>query len=341
MGEKNLLSGLILTGGQGTRLRPLTLHCPKPLLPIANQPFLSCQLEWLRRHAVRDVTLCIAEQESPYRSLIRSESRRKTILHCSREKKPLGTAGALKNAEKFLRSDTVFIFNGDILTDIDLTQMLAFHRRNQSKITVALIAVQDPSMFGLAVMDRKNHITHFLEKPLLDSLPKQKFYLVNAGTYLFDRSIFSRIPAGENYSVEKQLFPDCLQNKIPMFGFAAGLKTYWLDIGTPDKYRRGNADLILGRAMKNLSSRWRKIGAGSQIAATAQIDDETAIGKNCIIKSGCTLKESVILDGARIGENCAIEQSLVGKNARLGDHCILRPGSAVADDSVLGAYSKL
>ena len=334
------IKALILTGGLGTRLRPLTLYTPKPLLPIANLPFLSYLLGNLRNHGVKEVVLCTQDSLHPYKKLIKHEGVLGTTLLCSRESKPLGTAGALKNAQRHIDSSPTFIFNGDVLTNINLSEMLKFHREKKSMLTVALVPVQDPSFFGLIKTDSSGKIKQFIEKPSLPRSNHKKSYLINAGIYLFDDKIFNLIPRGKSYSAEKELFPKCLESKLPLYGFESPRSSYWLDIGTPQKYLKANRDVILKRIRIPLNG-IQKIGENNKIGRGALISKDVIIGESCTIGARCELKNCVLLDRIVLEENVRIENCIIGNFVRIGRESSITQSKIIGDDSIITPYSQL
>ena len=332
------MKALILSGGQGTRLRPLTLTAHKPLLPIVNLPFLNYPLALLRKHRVKDAVLCTQDETRPYHGLIEDQKKQGTSIVCSRELKALGTAGALKNAEKFIDSPDFFVFNGDILTDFDLSGMLEFHKRKSSLITVGLIRVEDPSLYGLAVASPEGRIRRFIEKP---KRARRGGSLINCGIYIFDRRVFGLIPQGRKVSVEREIFPAAIAEGLPVFGFAGARKTYWLDIGSPRKYLKANLDVL----NKKLSafvppSKVRKVGAGSAIHRSAQTEN-AVIGSRCEVGAGSALKNCVLLDGVVIGEGTTVENCVVGNLSHIGAFSRVSGVEALGDGTRITPYSKL
>ncbi|MBI1979401.1 MAG: NDP-sugar synthase, partial [Elusimicrobia bacterium] len=292
------MQALILTGGLGTRLRPLTLYTPKPLLPIANLPFLSYPLSSLRKHSVRDVFLCTSESLIPYENFVKAESRKGTRLVCSREFRPLGTAGAIKNAQKHIDSSPFFVMNGDVLTDLDLGSMIRFHKEKESLLTIALIPVKDPSSYGLVRLDSRQRVTQFIEKPSPSNSSNHLTYLINGGIYLLEKEILDRIPKGKPFSTERELFPGALSEKIPFYGFVASPRTYWIDIGTPEKYIQANEDI---RRKTKATVRDSQIKIKRAIHASAQISKESVLGDGCAIGANTVVRRCVLLDHVTVG----------------------------------------
>jgi mannose-1-phosphate guanylyltransferase len=209
------MKAVILVGGLGTRLRPLTCNTPKPMIPLVNQPFIEWMLLRLREQGITEVILAVQYLASRFRESLGDGSRLELKIHIVEETEPLGTAGAVKNVEHLLDGPT-FVFNGDVMTDLDLRAMLAFHREKQSKVTISLTPVEDPTQFGLVEMDRQNRVQRFLEKPGPEDITTD---LINAGTYIIEPEVFRYVPPKQFYMFERGLFPVMLQTGDPMFGF--------------------------------------------------------------------------------------------------------------------------
>ena len=327
------MEALILTGGKGTRLRPLTLYTPKPLLPIVNVPFLSYPSALLRKYGVDKLVLCTADALRPYRSFIKDEARRGTKVLCSKETRALGTAGAIKNAEAFIRSENFFVLNGDVLTDIDLGAMMKLHKERNAWVTIALVPVPNPSAYGLIVTDGTGRIRSFIEKPERLNKSWGPPYYINAGIYLFNRKVFGLIPKNAPYSSERELFPGALKQNLPLYGYRAK-SSYWLDIGTPEKYLQANLDVLGGRfdvKLKGQSAR----GASNRVHRSAGASRAVIMGKGCSIGPMAKLSNCVLLDQVEIGENVELENCIVGSRVVIGG------GSRIRSAKIIGHFSKL
>lgn len=351
------MKALILIGGMGTRLRPLTCQTPKPLLPIVNRPFLEYQFELLKRHGIKEVILCVAYLSDEFKKYFGAGKKFGMKLHYVHEKNPLGTGGAIQNAAKFI-DDTVLIFNGDILTDINLSDMIAHHKKKKASLTIALTRVKDPTMYGLVEVDKNSRIERFLEKPSWDEI---NCNTINAGIYIFEPEILEYIPKGINFSVERGLFPDLLARGHGLYGFAS--KSYWMDIGTIDKYLQSHYDLISQDAKFSLSAkkyakntwagkspRWGKhievhgalvCGNNVKIGDFAQFHGNVCIGNNVTIGQGSFVSDSVILDDVKIAEGVRIERSLLGNNCVIEANSSLNPYTTLGDGTLIRKYSKL
>src|SRR5581483_7575344 len=224
------MKAIILVGGQGTRMRPLTDHLPKNIVPLCGTPFLTYQFEYLKKVGIKEIVLSLGYRPDDIQKVYGDGRKLKVKIHYVVEKEPLGTAGAIKNAEKFVKGHSIIVLNGDILTDIPLKKMIASHRKNKNIATLGLFRVEDPTAYGLVLLDAKGQITRFLEKPTADEAVTDT---INAGVYVFEPEVFGYIPPGQNYSAERGLFPGLLGAKERFGGFV--WNGYWQDIGTPRK----------------------------------------------------------------------------------------------------------
>jgi len=350
------MRAIILLGGQGTRLRPVTCNTPKPMLPILNRPALTYQLELLRKHRIKQVVFCLNYLHRNFRDYFSKRRNFGLKIDYVKEKFPLGTGGALKNAERFFTGTTI-IFNGDILTDIDLQKVIKFHKTKKAVLTIVLTRVKDPTIYGLVETDNSGRILKFLEKPSWDEVTCNT---INAGIYVFEPELLKYIPAGVNYSVERGLFPLLLEKKKPVYGFVS--RCYWLDIGTVEKYLQAHFDILNGELKVSIQGRkikktvWAEknvklgkhttfdgkivIGQNSKLEEYVQVTGTVSIGRNCYVKKGAIISNSVILDNTVIGEGARIEGSLIGKNCFIEPHAVLNNGSAVGDGSRITRFSK-
>lgn len=234
------MNAIILIGGLGTRLRPLTYKTPKPLLPLANQPFVFYQFELLKKHGIQEVVLCTAYMAEEFERVLGDGRKFGVRLKYVYEKTPLGTGGALKNAQDFVKGTTL-VFNGDILTDANLAEILQFHRQRQARLTLTLTRVKDPTLYGLVETDSQGKIIGFREKPSPNEVTCNT---INAGIYILEPEILGHIPPGVVYSLERELFPKLLELKVPLY--ATTSDAYWLDIGTLEKYHQADRDILNG-----------------------------------------------------------------------------------------------
>lgn len=340
------MQAVILVGGQGTRLRPLTLTVPKPMLPLMNRPFLEFQIGLCKRHGITDIVLSTAYKPEVFEEYFGDGSRFGVRLTCVTEDEPLDTCGAVKNVERHI-DGTFLVFNGDVLTDIDLTSLVAFHREKEGKATLYLTRVEDPTAYGLVPLDRRGRITEFLEKPSWDQVVTD---LINAGAYVLEPELLGRVPDGECFSFERQLFPGLLEDGFAMYGFPSD--AYWMDIGTPAKYLQAHYDILArmmpfdfrGEMIK--PSVWAEEGA--EISPEAAVFGPTVIGAGCSVAPHATVSSNCVLGpGCEIGEGAYVEGAVLHADCRVGAESVLRrcvaaAGTAlgervhVSDQAVLG-----
>ena len=335
------MQSLILSGGLGTRLRPLTLYCPKPLLPIANVPFLSYPMALLRKYNIGETILCTADRLEPYGSLIEEEKKKGTTILCSRETVELGTGGAVKNAEDMIRSDPFFVMNGDILTNFDLTAMLAFHQERGAAVTIALIAVPDPSAFGLVIQDDRGKINKFMEKPQIQITDASERFYINAGVYIFNKDVLNLLSRGQKCSLEKELFPACLEKGLPLFGYRVDPGAYWLDIGTPPKYLEANRDAFKWKADFFPQALPLKKGSRSRLHDKTEMDEATVIGSDCFVDEDCLLSDCVLLDRVTLEKGVTLQNCIIGSDCKIGSHSKIIHSKVIGNRSIVTSYSVL
>jgi mannose-1-phosphate guanylyltransferase len=350
------MQALILVGGQGTRLRPLTSLVPKPVVSLVDRPFLGYMLEWLARHGVHDAILSCGFLPDGIREVLGDGGEYGVTLRYVEEPHPLGTGGALKYAEEYL-DESFFMLNGDVLTDIDLTAQLAQHRATGARATLGLIGVDDPSAYGLVRRDEHCAVTEFLEKPGPDVL-KSGLNLINAGAYIIEREVLSEMaPAGTEISIERELFPHLVGEGL--YGYEAS--GYWMDIGTPDRYLQATFDILEGTVTTEIGAQLADagsqlvgdaridgrviapavIGDGCEIADGAIVGGRTVLGRNVKIGPGARIDGSVLLDGVTIGARTTISGAIIAAGATIGEHCHIDDGAMVGADVELGADNTL
>ncbi|PRW62669.1 sugar phosphate nucleotidyltransferase [Actinopolyspora mortivallis] len=327
---------VVLVGGRGTRLRPLTLSAPKPMLPTAGVPFLTHLLSRIRAAGIRRVLLSTSYQAETFAEYFGDGSRLGLELECVVEPEPLDTAGAIRNVADRLREPDVFVFNGDILSGVDLPGMLRAHRRYAAEVTLHLVRVSDPSRFGCVPTDERGAVTAFLEKttdPPVDQ--------VNAGCYVFRREVVEDIPAGRPVSVERETFPGLLESGARLHGYVDS--AYWLDVGTPEAFTRGSADLVRGRAPSGAlpgPTGESLVLDGAVVEPTAVVRGGSTVGSGAVVGAHSRVEASVLFDDARIGSGALVSDSVVGAGAVVGDNVVL-DGAVVADGAVVGAGCEL
>ena len=315
------MQALILAGGKGTRLRPLTVYTPKPIVPICNRPFLLYQIDTLRRAGITDITLSLSYQPEKIEQQLGDGSNVGVKLKYIVEPQPMGTAGAYKFAEELIREPTV-VFNGDILTDLDLKTVIRQHNERKAVATIVLTPVADPSMYGVVETADDGRVSRFLEKPKPEETSCRN---INAGTYVLEPSVLDLIPKGVNHSFEYGLFPKLLEKAEPFFANIPP-RTYWMDIGTPARYLQAHHDLLASRVTRfHVKDRRGKFDS----ATHSEIDELSVIGDECTIKPGAVIVNSVLGRGCYIEERARIENSVVWGHTRVGT-------AAQVTDAVIG-----
>ncbi|HYN83943.1 MAG TPA: NDP-sugar synthase [Pyrinomonadaceae bacterium] len=332
------MQALILAGGKGTRLRPLTVYTPKPVVPICNRPFLLYQIDTLRRAGIKDITLSLSYQPSKIEQQLGDGSDFGVNLSYTVEPQPMGTAGAYKFAEELIREPTV-VFNGDILTDLDLEAVIREHDARKAAATIVLAPVENPSAYGLVETEQDGRVRAFVEKPKPHEIRTNN---INAGTYVLDPRVLDLIPSGESYSFEYQLFPDLLKRGEPFFAHVPE-ETYWLDIGTPARYLQAHHDLLAGRVRRaELPARLGEFDS----ATAAEIDARSLVGDGCVIKPGAQVVNSVLGAGVYVEERARVENSVIWAHTRVGAGAhvagaIVGRGCHVGRAAVVGAGAVL
>jgi len=338
------MKAVILVGGEGTRLRPLTINVPKPMVPILNKPFLERMLEYLRGHGIDEVILALWYLPNRIRDYFGDGDDFGVRLHYVIEDSPLGTAGAVKNVEHLL-DETFFVFNGDILMDIDLERMLSFHHRKRAKATIALTAVNNPSAYGVVDMNTSRRVLRFIEKPAPGTAPSN---LVNAGCYILDPDALDYAPKGKRFMFEHHLFPQMINRGLVVFGFPS--KGYWMDIGTPANYLKINRDLLKGGIVKegdsfiHPSARIKGpllLGQGCHIGADVKIHGPTVLGHACFIDEGATINGAVLWNRVRVGARSTVEGCILGDDAYVDSEVFIGPGCVVADGARILSRNRL
>jgi NDP-sugar pyrophosphorylase family protein len=309
------VKAVVLVGGEGTRLRPLTETVPKPLLPVVNRPFLHRVLDHLADHGVHEVVLSSPYLEEVFGPFIAERHGDPTITWIT-ESHPLGTGGAIVNALPRLDPEPFFVLNGDILTDLDLTALLAFHRSNGAAATITLSHVEDARPFGLVATDDGGRVREFREKPV-EVVPGN----VNAGTYVLETSALDGWVLGDTVSIERQIYPALIAAGRPVFGFVTD--AYWKDLGTPEKYLQAHVDVLEGR-VRGIEAAAPCIADGAVIDPDAGVGRLVVVGPEATIGAGAVIEESVLHAGCMVGEGARIEGSILGAGAVVGPDAVLR-----------------
>jgi NDP-sugar pyrophosphorylase family protein len=340
------MQALILAGGKGTRLRPLTVYTPKPIVPVLNRPFLLYQIDILRRAGVKDITLSLNYQPDKIEHLLGNGAEYGVNLRYVTEPSPMGTGGAYKYAADAIRETTI-VFNGDVLTDLDIFKVIGFHQQKKAEATIVLTPVENPSAYGLVETDKENRVLRFLEKPKPEELADLTTNNINAGIYILEPSVLELIPAGENSSFEYNVFPELLERKREFSAFVMNAN-YWRDIGTPESYLQAHHDFLSGE-IKNFKIEG---SAETDVATAAIIDKNSILGEGCVVKPNARVINSVIGAGVHIEEKAVVENSVIWahtrvssqaqvRNAIVGRSCHIGRNVSVGREAVLGDKTSL
>lgn len=325
------MKAVILVGGLGTRLRPLTCNTPKPMLPLVGTPFIEWMLTNLRDQGIDEAILAVQYLADRFRASLGDGSRLGMKVHIIEEPEPRGTAGAVKHVAHLL-NDTTFVFNGDVMTDLDLQGMLRYHRARNSELTIALTPVEDPTAFGLVETTAEGRITRFLEKPRPEEVTTN---MINAGTYIMEPHLLDYVPARQHYMFERGLFPTALQNNHAMYGYASD--AYWTDIGKPQTYLEVHHDILNGKVRFGLPGQQHRpdlwVGENTIIHPSAQIHGAVVIGNGVTIEADVTIVgPTVIGAGTHIGVGTHISGSVIWQLNHVGSQCHI-------DHAVLGNHN--
>ncbi|MGE5243127.1 MAG: sugar phosphate nucleotidyltransferase [Betaproteobacteria bacterium] len=351
------MKAILLAGGKGTRLRPLTLHTPKPIVPIFDRPFLHYQLDLLKQvPEIDEVILSLNYQPRRIEEIFGYGGESGLAIRYVVEPQPLGTAGAVRYAGEALH-ESVVVFNGDVLTQVDLGAVIAMHRERRAKATIVLTPVENPAAYGLVETDGAGTIRRFLEKPKPDEITCDT---INAGIYVLEPETFDRIPKATPWSIERSFFPSLIERGETFVAYV--YRGYWIDIGTPEKYMQVHRDIMDGRCR---STRFVNAPSHAWVAAEARVEDGASVEGPCfidegtVVKSGarvgpysvigrqCHIEEHAVVEGAIVWANSRISQEATVRRAILGRHChvgrnaTIDSGAVLGDKSVVTDYSRL
>jgi mannose-1-phosphate guanylyltransferase len=313
---------VVLVGGFGTRLRPLTCDRPKQMLPIVDRPMIEHVVGHLAAYGVDDVVLSLGFRPEEFRDAYPRGRCAGATLHYAVEPTPLDTAGAIRFAALDAGiHDRFLVLNGDVLTDLDIGAFVAFHERSGAEGTIALHKVADPSRYGVVPTDNDGRVVEFVEKPEPGTAPTD---LINAGTYVLEPSVLDRIDQGRRVSVEREVFPAMVSDRTL---YALDGETYWIDTGTPQEYIQAQLDLTEGLRGEPLLA----VDATAVVASGAEVR-RSVVGSDVTIEAGARVEGSVVLDGARLGAGAVVEGSIVGHGAKVGEGARVVGASVVGDD---------
>src|SRR5215208_6309553 len=335
------MQALVLAGGAGTRLRPLTLTTPKPVMPLAGRPFLSFMLDWAHAHGVDEVILSCGFMSDAVKAVLGDIYDGMRLRHVT-EDEPLGTAGPVRLAyDEGLLEERLLVLNGDVLTDIDLTAELDQHERTGARATLALYSVEDTSSYGVVPTADDGQVTEFIEKGG-GHAPTDR---INAGAYVLEREVVESIPAGRAVSFELEVFPSLIGSGL--YGYdAAG---YWIDIGTPERYLEATWDLLAGRVQSTLPTRDEtgSLVYENCLLSGAHVGPQSVLGRHCSVGTDARVERSVLHERVHVGADAAVvgsvlaERVRVGERANVGPDAMVGAGAVIPPDAVVGAGARV
>ena len=343
------MKAVILAGGGATRLRPLTCNTPKMMVPVLNLPFFEHLVGYLKKHNVIDIILAVGKSPDQIQDYFGDGSKLGVRLTYSIENLPLGTAGAVKNAERFL-DDSFIVLNGDIFTDIDLSRMMRLHHENKAVASLALTPVEDPTIYGVVETDAEGRVRRFIEKPPRDKVTTN---MINAGIYILERDVLSCIAPNTFSMFERDVFPPLLEEGQVIYGYP--FQDYWIDIGTPDKYLKLHHDLLPRYA----GNKGIKFEGESFVHSSAQIEGPAIIGEGCFIDRNsmvrgpavlgarCRVEEGAVVEGVVLWQDCLVGKGaklrncMVARRCHVGEHSEIPDGCILGDDVLVGKGSRL
>jgi NDP-sugar pyrophosphorylase family protein len=351
------MKAILLAGGKGTRLRPLTIHTPKPIVPIFERPFLNYQLDLLKRvPEIDQAILSLNYQPRRIEEIFGDGSETGLNIRYVVEPAPLGTAGAVRYAGESLH-ESVVVFNGDVLTEVDLPAVIALHRERRAKATIVLTPVENPSAYGLVETDAAGNIVRFLEKPKPDEITCNT---INAGIYVLEPDTFDRIPRDVPWSIERSFFPSLIERGETFVAHVD--RGYWIDIGTPEKYTQVHRDIMDGRFhaapfADATSGAWISpqarleegvevespcfIDEGTVVKAGARIGPYSVVGRQCHIEENARVEGSILWANTRIGQEASVREAILGRQCHVGRNASIDRGAVLGDRSVVTDFSRV
>ena len=346
------MKAILLAGGKGSRLRPLTIHTPKPIVPIFNRPFLHYQIDLLKQvPEIDEVILSLNYQPRRIEEIFGDGSDLGIKIRYVVEPAPLGTGGAVKYAGDKL-TESVVVFNGDVLTEIDLGAVIRLHRERKARATIVLTPVDNPTAYGLVETDADGNIRRFLEKPKPDEITTNN---INAGIYILEPDTYDRIPSDVAWSIERSYFPSLIERNETFVAYI--YNGYWIDIGTPEKYTQVHRDIMDGRfgapPFRDLAAPRICIAEDARVEEGAVVEGPCFIDEGALIKTGARIgpysvigrqtqvDEAANIDGAIVWPNCRISRDAVVGNAIIGRNCHLGRNVTVNDGALLGDKTTL
>jgi NDP-sugar pyrophosphorylase family protein len=351
------MKAILLAGGKGTRLRPLTIHTPKPIVPIFERPFLHYQLDLLKQvPEIDQVILSLNYQPRRIEEIFGDGSGSGINIRYVVEPAPLGTAGAVRYAGDSLR-ESVVVFNGDVLTEVDLAAVIALHRQRRAKATIVLTPVENPTAYGLVETDATGNVRRFLEKPKLDEITCDT---INAGIYVLEPDTFDRIPADTPWSIERSFFPSLIERRETFVAYV--YRGYWIDIGTPEKYTQVHRDIMDGKLRSplfadkagraSISSQARVedgvdiegpcfVDEGAVVKAGARIGPYSVVGRQCYVEERAAIDHSILWPNTRVCQEAIVRRSILGRQCHVGRSALVEDGVVLGDKSVITDFSRV
>ena len=354
------MKAILLAGGKGTRLRPLTVHTPKPIVPIFDRPFLHYQLDLLKQvPEIDEVILSLNYQPRRIEEVFGDGGESGIAIRYVVEPAPLGTAGAIRYAGESLR-ESIVVFNGDVLTQVDLAAVIGLHRERKAKATVVLTPVDNPTAYGLVETDARGNIQRFLEKPNADEITCDT---INAGIYVLEPETFDRIPKDTPWSIERSFFPSLIERQETFVAYL--YRGYWIDIGTPEKYMQVHRDIMdrhyvghraipfsasPGVAWVSPDARVEPdaivegpcfIDEGAVVKSGAHILPYSVVGRQCHVEEHATLDNAIVWANCRISQDATVRRLILGRHCHIGRNAVVEDGVVLGDKSVVTDYSRL
>lgn len=352
------MKAILLAGGKGTRLRPLTLHTPKPVVPIFDRAFLRYQIDQLKQvPEIDEVILSLNYQPRRIEEVFGDGTGTGVHLRYVVEPAPLGTGGAIRYAAQGV-TDTIVVFNGDVMTDVDVNAVVRLHRERKAKATIVLTPVDNPTAYGLVETEGDGRVRRFLEKPNPDEITCDT---INAGIYVLEPDTFDRIPKDVSYSIERAYFPSLIERQDMFVAYID--RGYWIDIGTPEKYIQVHRDLFDGkfaggpfasadRTKPIVSAEARIedgatlvapcfIDAGAHVKSGARIGPYTVLGRSVLVEESAAVENAIVWPNTRIGQNAVVHGPIIGRNCHIGRNAVLNSASVIGDKTQLTDYTTL
>lgn len=327
------MQAVVLVGGEGKRLRPLTLTQPKPAISLVDRPFIRYMVDWLGHHGIEEVVMACGFKAEGLRAALGDSVPGGPAIHYVEEDEPLGTAGPVRlAADKGLLGDRFMVLNGDVLTDLDLTALQKQHEESGAVLSLALHPVDDPTSYGLVRRKEDGEVLGFLEKPDPSEIDTDE---VSAGAYVVERQVLDLIPSGRQVSIEREVFPRLVGQGL----YGRRLEGYWMDIGTPQRYLQASWDILEGVVKTEVTA----TAPGLFVEDGAVVDDGAEVGPRAVLRRGCRVGEgarvvsSVLLDNCSVGTSARVEESILAAGVSVGEGATVSEGSAVGEGAVIEA----